>query len=103
MPGSKTFDSIFKMDAEKTNLFIYGSLRDPLILKSVCGLGFTLKPDQVAADVLLGELAMLPGYRRVSPDNVYFYAVSEHTAKIEGIILYDIPASAMEEIDKYEG
>lgn len=91
------------MDAEKTNLFIYGSLRDPLILKSVCGLAFTLKPNLVAPDVLLGELAMLPGYRRVSPDNVYFYAVAEHTAKIEGIIIYDVPASAMEEIDKYEG
>jgi gamma-glutamylcyclotransferase (GGCT)/AIG2-like uncharacterized protein YtfP len=91
------------MDTEKVNLFIYGSLRDPLILKSVCGLGFTLKPTHVEPDVLLGELAMLPGYRRVSPDNVYFYAVAEHAAKIEGIILYDIPASAMEEIDKYEG
>jgi len=97
------FDNIFQMDAEKVNLFIYGSLRDPLILKSVCGLGFTLKPSHVEPDVLLGELAMLPGYRRVSPDNVYFYAVAEHTAKIEGIILYDIPASAMKEIDKYEG
>lgn len=88
---------------ETYNLFIYGSLRDPSILESVCGLSFTLKPSHAGDGVLLGELALLPNYRRVSPDNVYFYAVRDDHAKIEGIVLYDIPAAAMADIDRYEG
>jgi gamma-glutamylcyclotransferase (GGCT)/AIG2-like uncharacterized protein YtfP len=88
---------------EKTNLFIYGSLRDPYIFRSVSGFGFTLKPSHKDPRVLYGELALLTGYRRVSPDNVYFYAVEDPSSRIEGIVIYDVPASAMAEIDKYEG
>ncbi|MBN1457350.1 MAG: gamma-glutamylcyclotransferase [Sedimentisphaerales bacterium] len=94
------------MQKKKYNLFIYGSLRDPSILKSVCGLSFSLKPSNTHSedsDVLFAELAMLPGYRRVSPDNVYYYAVANPNTKIEGFIIYDMPASALAEIDKYEG
>ncbi len=87
----------------KCNLFIYGSLRDPSIFESVCGLSFTLKPSLSEGSVLLGELALLPNYRRVSPDNVYFYAVEDENAKIEGILIYDVPPEAMRDIDRYEG
>lgn len=85
------------------NLFIYGSLRDPSILESVCGLSFTLKPSNVTNGVLLGELALLPNYRRVSPDNVYYYAIEDSKAKIEGIVLYGLSEEAMNDIDRYEG
>ena len=85
------------------NLFIYGSLRDPMIFKSVCGLSFTLKPTKTSKDILLGELALLPGYKRVSPDNVYFYAVKDDKAKLEGFVINNVPVSAMDDIDKYEG
>jgi len=91
------------MDEQKVNLFIYGSLRDPSIFKSVCGHSFTLRPSHTDPNVLLGELALLHGYRRVSPDNVYFYAVADDTARIEGFVVYNIPLSAMAEIDRYEG
>lgn len=94
---------IESMDEQKANLFIYGSLRDPSIFKSVCGHSFTLRPSHTDPNVLLGELALLHGYRRVSPDNVYFYTVADDTAKIEGFVIYNIPASAMAEIDRYEG
>ena len=86
------------------NLFVYGSLREPSILESVCGLSFTLKPSLAhEAHVLFAELAILNGYRRVSPDNVYFYAIPESSAKIEGFVIYNISAPALEEIDRYEG
>ncbi len=91
------------MDEDKTNLFIYGSLRDPSIFKSVCGHSFTLRPSHTDPNILLGELALLHGHRRVSPDNVYFYAVADDTAKIEGFVIYNVPAPAMAEIYKYEG
>lgn len=91
------------MSEGSVNIFVYGSLRDPLILRSVCGFGFSLKPSVVSDKVLRGELAILPGYRRVSPDNVYYYAISDRSARIEGILIYDMPAEGLADIDKYEG
>ncbi len=53
--------------------------------------------------MFFAEPALLAGYRRVSPDNVYFYAVKDDNATIEGFLIRDVPASTMAEIDKYEG
>jgi len=91
------------MDEAKVNLFIYGSLRDRRIFQSVCGLSFTRKPSKVDHETLLAKPALLPNYRKVSPDNVYFYAVEDASSRIEGIVIYDVPAGAMAEIDRYEG
>ncbi len=88
---------------KKVNLFIYGSLRDAGIFESVCGLSWTRKPGKVDAQTLLAEPAFLPGHKKVSPDNVYFYAVASAGARIEGLVVYDVPSGAMTEIDKYEG
>ena len=92
------------MNNQTVNLFIYGSLREPSIFESVCGYSFSLKPsDSRPWNILYAELAMLPGYRRVSPDNVYFYAVPDDSTKLQGFVVYDVPPSAMKVIDKYEG
>lgn len=92
------------LSKESSNLFVYGSLREPSIFESVCGYRFSLKnTESKPSNVLHAELAMLPGYRRVSPDNVYFYAVPDKTAKIQGFLINDVPYSAMEQINKYEG
>jgi gamma-glutamylcyclotransferase (GGCT)/AIG2-like uncharacterized protein YtfP len=91
------------MSEEEVNLFIYGSLRERGIFKSVSGLGFTLKHWLTDDQTLLAEPALLPGYRKVSPDNVYFYAVENPSSRIEGVVIYDVPDWAMAEIDKYEG
>jgi len=92
-----------EMNERKVNLFIYGSLRDSRIFKSVSGLSFSRKASKVDNETLWAEPAFLAHYRRVSPDNVYFYAVSAPSSKIEGLVVYDIPAWAMAEIDRYEG
>ena len=92
------------MQETTTNLFVYGSLREPSIFESVCGFSFSLKPSRnPSPNALVAELAMLPEYRRVSPDNVYYYAVPDNTAKIQGFVIYNVPPSAMKVIDKYEG
>ena len=91
------------MNERKVNLFIYGSLRDSRIFKSVSGLSFTRKASKVDVDTLWAEPAFLAHHRKVSPDNVYFYAVAAPSSKIEGLVVYDIPAWAMAEIDRYEG
>jgi hypothetical protein len=91
------------MTKPKFNLFIYGSLRDRRIFRSVCGLSFTVKPSKVSDKTLFAELSLLPHYRRVSPDNVYFYAVEAPSSRIEGFLIHDVPEQAMAEIDDYEG
>jgi hypothetical protein len=91
------------MKAKKVNLFIYGSLRDSDIFQSVCGLKFSRKPAQVDSETLFAEAALLPHYRSVSPDNVYFYAVASPYSRIDGLVIHDVPAGAMAEIDRYEG
>jgi gamma-glutamylcyclotransferase (GGCT)/AIG2-like uncharacterized protein YtfP len=92
------------MSKDKVNLFVYGSLRDHKIFQSVCGLDFTRNISRVDGyQVLLAEPALLSGHRRVSPDNVYFYAVASESSRIEGLIIHDVPEQAMSEIDKYEG
>ncbi|MHC4310598.1 MAG: gamma-glutamylcyclotransferase family protein, partial [Planctomycetota bacterium] len=91
------------MNERKVNLFIYGSLRDSRIFKSVSGLSFSRKASKLDGEILWAEPGFLDHYRKVSPDNVYFYAVSTPSSKIEGLVVYDIPAWAMAEIDRYEG
>ena len=95
--------TITPMKDENVNLFVYGSLRDPQIFKSVSSLSFTMVHAQVDRNNLLAEPAFLPGHRKVSPDNVYFYAVAAEASKLEGFVIYNVPAWAMKEIDKYEG
>ncbi|NLH42104.1 MAG: gamma-glutamylcyclotransferase [Planctomycetes bacterium] len=91
------------MPNQKVNLFIYGSLRDSRIFQSVSGYGFTRRPSRLDARTLFAELAFLPHYRRVSPDNVYYYGVPAPGARIEGYVIHDVPLTAMAEIDRYEG
>ncbi|NQT03565.1 MAG: gamma-glutamylcyclotransferase [Planctomycetes bacterium] len=91
------------MNERKVNLFIYGSLRDRRIFKSVSSLSFTRKVSKIDKETLWVEPAFLTHYRKVSPDNVYFYAVAARSSKIEGLVVYDIPEWAMAEIDRYEG
>ena len=87
------------INEKPVNLFIYGSLREPSIFESVCGFSFSLKPsDSKRGNILNAELAMLPHYRRVSPDNVYFYAIPDSTSKIQGFVIYDVPPAAMTEV-----
>jgi hypothetical protein len=46
---------------------------------------------------------LLPHYRKISPDNVYFYAVPAKSSKIDGFVIHGVPEAAMAEIDRYEG
>ena len=91
------------MHRRKFNLFIYGSLRDRRIFQSVSGYAFTRKASKIDSGTLYAEPALLPHYRKVSPDNVYFYAVEAASSRIEGLVIHDVPARSMAEIDRYEG
>jgi len=87
----------------KSNLFIYGSLAEAEIFQSVSGLSFTSKPSETNEQTLLAEAAFLPAHRKVSPDNIYYYAVPDTSSRIEGLVIYQLPDWAMREIHRYEG
>jgi len=87
----------------RIKLFIYGSLRDRRIFQSVGGLSFSRKASRIDRTTLFAEPALLHGYRRLSPDNVYFYAVPAPSSRIDGIVIHDVPDRVMAEIDRYEG
>ncbi len=91
------------MNEGKVNLFIYGSLRDRRIFQSVSGSSFARKASKIDNKTLFAEPALLPRYRRVSPDNVYYYAIAAPSSRIEGFVIHDVPAVAMAGIDRYEG
>jgi len=91
------------MAKRKANLFIYGSLRDRHVFKSVSGYNFTLKGSRASGKTLFAELALLSRHRKVSPDNVYFYAVRDDASRIDGYLIHDVPAEALSEVDRYEG
>ncbi len=91
------------MESKSTNLFVYGSLRDSRIFKSVSGQSFTLNHLRINPKTLFAELALLARHRKMSPDNVYYYAVEDDSSRIEGFVIYHVPAKAMGEIDRYEG
>jgi len=91
------------MNKGKVNLFIYGSLRDSRIFQSVSGLRFARKASKIDGETLFAEPALLSRYRKVSPDNVYFYAIAAPSSRIDGWVIHDVPVPAMAEIDRYEG
>jgi gamma-glutamylcyclotransferase (GGCT)/AIG2-like uncharacterized protein YtfP len=91
------------MMRKNVNLFLYGSLHDSQVFQSVCGYAFTKKASKVDERTLFAEPAVLPGHRRVSPDNVYWYAVADRDSRIEGLVIHDVPPRAMADIDRYEG
>jgi gamma-glutamylcyclotransferase (GGCT)/AIG2-like uncharacterized protein YtfP len=91
------------MSNKKVNLFIYGSLRDRRVFHSVSGLRFTRKASKIDRETLFAEPALLPRYRKISPDNVYYYAIAARSSRIDGLVIHDVPSKAMAEIDRYEG
>jgi len=91
------------MATNEANLFVYGSLRDRSVFKSVSGYSFTLKPSRAGGRILFAELALLSHHRKVSPDNVYFYAVRDDASRIDGYLIHNVSAEALAEVDRYEG
>jgi hypothetical protein len=66
-------------------------------------LRFARKASKIDAETLFAEPALLSRFRKVSPDNVYYYAIAAPSSRIDGLVIHDVPAPAMAEIDRYEG
>jgi gamma-glutamylcyclotransferase (GGCT)/AIG2-like uncharacterized protein YtfP len=90
-------------DKKGFNFFVYGSLREPEVFRSVAGVEFSFDKENVNDETLFAEPAFLSGYRKLSPDNVFYYAVKKRNARIEGILIHNVPPESIKDIDSYEG
>lgn len=74
------------------NLFAYGTLQLPLILRAVTGLE------------LRGEPALLSGFRREGVRGTAYPAiVADPAAEVPGVLYRDLPRRALTALDRYEG
>lgn len=86
------------------NLFVYGTLMNPLVFRAVLGKRLvTMAGDADGGDSFLARDAVLDGYKKISPDSTYNYAVPEPHSRIRGYIIGPLPGSAMEQLRKFEG
>ncbi len=86
------------------NLFAYGTLMNPEVFRGVTGL--RLVPTAEEADGLTrlhARRAILPGYRKVSPDHSYLYAVPDPMGRIRGYVIGPMPGHVLTALRQYEG
>ncbi len=72
------------------NLFVYGTLMNPRIVKRVTGTTFEMAP------------AELKGYKRVMAGTGYSYITPSEGSRVKGLILYHIDDASLARIDRYE-
>ncbi|MCE5276628.1 MAG: gamma-glutamylcyclotransferase family protein [Planctomycetaceae bacterium] len=90
--------------ATSFNLFIYGTLTNPWVFRAVLGKHLTTDPHTVHADDrVLAREAVLTGYKKVSPDHTYLYAVPSPHGRIQGYIVGPLPVSDLKPLRRYEG
>lgn len=71
-------------------LFVYGTLLDDDLVAQLTGRRF---PKRVA---------VLAGYRKHIPVGGYPYVVADDGAAVEGLVLDDVDAEALQAFDRYE-
>lgn len=86
------------------NLFVYGTLMNPSVFRAVLGKRLVpLAGDADNVDSFLGRDATLDGYKKISPDKTYMYAIPDRHSRIRGYVAGPLPAACMEALLKYEG
>lgn len=73
------------------HVFVYGTLMDPTLVRSLTGR--TCRP----------ETARLAGYRRFEPVGSYPYILPCAEAVVDGALLRDLEGPALQRLDEYEG
>lgn len=86
------------------NLFVYGTLMNASVFRAVLGRRLVLTAgDADGASALRAVDAVLEGYKKISPDSTYMYAVAEPHSRIRGYFIGSIPAECMASLRQYEG
>jgi hypothetical protein len=91
-------------DPKPFKLFIYGTLTNPWVFRAVLGKGLTADHNQAdGKEMFWARQAILSGYKKVSPDNTYQYAVKAPQGRIRGYIVGPLPGECLSLLRKYEG
>jgi len=86
------------------NLFVYGTLKNPAILRAVIGKRVVTHRSQVTDDNhVLTRRAVLNGHKTISPDNTYLYAIPARHSRIQGFIVGPLSLDLLPVLRKYEG
>ncbi len=91
-------------ETETFNLFVYGTLMSPTTFRAVLGrrlVANAAEADNV--DAFLAQHAVLDGYKKISPDNTYFYAVPDKGHRIRGYLVAGLPRESLPALMRYEG
>jgi gamma-glutamylcyclotransferase (GGCT)/AIG2-like uncharacterized protein YtfP len=86
------------------HLFVYGTLMNPTVFRAVLGRRMVQHAaDADGAESFLARDAVLEGYKKVSPDRTYLYAVPDPPSRIHGYLVGPLPPQCMSSLRKYEG
>lgn len=93
-----------EMANDRFNLFVYGTLMDPAVFRAVVGHNLVSDPEHADdRESFLASRAVLNGYKKISPDNTYLYAVPDRGHRIRGYLIHNLPMDSLAALKKYEG
>ena len=86
------------------NLFVYGTLMNPEVFRAVTGLRLVKRPAEADGETSFrARRAILPGYKKISPDHTYLYAVPERHGRIRGYLIGPLSGETLSALLQYEG
>ena len=86
------------------HLFVYGTLMNPSVFRAVLGRRVVARAaDADGVESFLARDAVLDGYRKISPDKTYLYAVPDRQGRIKGYLIGPLPPQCMGSLLHYEG
>jgi len=89
---------------EPFNLFVYGTLKNPSVFRAVLGKQIVRRSaDADGVETFFPRRAILNGFKMVSPDNTYLYAVPDPHGRIAGYVIGPLPNECIAALRKYEG
>jgi len=77
---------------------------NPMVFRAVLGYRMVRRArDADGVGSFYAREAVLPGYKKVSPDNTYLYAVPDAHGRIRGLLTGPLPGDALAALRRYEG
>lgn len=95
---------IKKKEDNTLNLFVYGTLVSPSVFQTVLGKRLVTNAGLADGETIFHAIrAYLSGYKKISPDSTYVYAVPDKGHRISGYLVRDLPKSCLPALKHYEG
>ena len=86
------------------HLFVYGTLMSPSVFRAVLGLRLVQRQQEAdGVSSVFAREAVLPAYKKISPDGTYLYAVPDPQGRIHGYVTGPLPGQCLAALRRYEG